>query len=1212
MKNHNEWKDNPEIFRINREDARATFVPFPDTKSALADLNESPSKRSIRADSKYLKHLNGNWKFHLSENPSQRPENFYEESFDTSGWDEIKVPGEWQMQGHDHPIYTNVIYPWTDYERPVPPNAPSVHNPVGSYKTTFSVPKEWKDREIFVSFQGVESAFYLWINGNFVGYSEDSFTPSEFDVTEHVRQGENTIAVEVYKWCTGSWLEDQDMLKFAGIVREVFVYSAPKVNIRDFEITTDLDEKFEDAVLKAKVEIGGNSGNADLFVELGLYDGRDPVQRIEKRIIPEEKTVEIRREIKNPKKWSAEDPNLYNAVLTLKDSDGTAIEAVGCKTGFRNFGIEDGLMKINGMPVLFKGVNRHEFDPRTGKNVPFETMEKDVTLMKRLNMNAVRTSHYPNDPLWLDLCDEYGLYVIDETNLETHGERDTVPDSDPRWTGACLDRLESMVERDKNHPSVVVWSLGNEAGSGTNFEKMSEWVHARDKTRPVHYEGDSSVADMTSEMYSSPDRIEKYALSDNPKPFVLCEYSHAMGNSNGGLFKYLDLFRKYPKLQGGFIWDWVDQALFMPTPLIQRVKDGNTAARVYGDILGDEEFKKAMRGYAVVENSQEFDLEEGTKIEISVKTDLPSNGNHEFVAKGGVFSLGQFSDAQGRNSVEFRVKDSESGEYVRAAFGISEDWYGKWHHVTASFEEERLILSVDGRTKDIEYSGKPVKNDVLINVGGKNLEKQPPRNISKTLTYPTVGKVEMRGPNNAFEFEFTDVETERYPSGEYLSYGGDWGDSPNDGIFCANGVVFADRKLKPQSEEVRHLYRSVIVKDADPANGKISIFNENLFTNLKDFECEWYVKENYETIDSGTLDPDIPPMTAKTVEIPFKKIEPNAGCEYFLEISFRLKEDKIWAPKGYEIAREQFRMPIEVPAKHAEPSSGTVEVSDSERSLSVKAGKVEIKFCKETGVLDSLKIGGKETFEKGIRPNFWRAPIDNDHGNEMEKRLATWRGASAERKLTGFSFEKIGNTVRIKTDFVIPTTTPSTCSVDYKIDGTGEISVSFGLAPADGLPEIPEIGVTMAMPEGFDNLEWFGRGPHENYWDRKTSAKIGKYEGKVEDQFVDYIRPAELGNKTDVRRLAITDATGDGILFEGEPVFEFSALHNSAEDLEEAMHIYELPQRKETFVRINHLQMGVGGDDSWGAKAHPEFTIYANRNYAYSFRIKPITGEKTD
>ncbi|MGC8612316.1 MAG: glycoside hydrolase family 2 TIM barrel-domain containing protein [Athalassotoga sp.] len=1015
MKNHNEWKDDPEIFRINREDAHVTLVPYPDLNSAFEDLQNPPEKRGIRVDSEYLKLLNGKWKFHLSKNPSERPVDFYKKSYDVSGWNEINVPGEWQIQGYDYPIYTNITYPWTGYENPEPPHAPTIYNPVGSYRTTFTIPKEWRNREIFISFQGVESAFYLWINGRFVGYSEDSFTPAEFDITKYVKTGENDLAVEVYRWCTGSWLEDQDMIRLSGIVRDVFIYSTPKIHMRDFEVITDLDDRYEDARLRIKVNVKRYSTDVKKTFSLEAYfydkDGKIIFSNaVKKRFLSEDEVVvPIEGDIENPQKWSAEYPYLYTLILTLKDSQGKVLEAEGCKVGFRKFEMKNDLMTINGKVIKFKGVDRHEFDPRNGKHVPAETMIKDIKLMKQLNVNSVRTSHYPNDPLWLDLCDEYGLYVIDEANLETHGVRDRVPASDPQWTNACLDRVQSMVERDKNHPSILIWSLGNEAGHGTNFRLMSDWVHMRDSTRLVHYEGDSSVADMTSEMYSPVERVEEYAKSGNRKPYILCEYAHAMGNSNGNLYKYWDLFRKYPKLQGGFIWDWVDQALYEKRP--------------------------------------------------------------------------------------------------------------------------------DGK-------------------------------------------------------------------GEYLAYGGDWGDNPNDGNFCANGIIFADRTLKPQAYEVKYVYRNILAKPVDILNGEFEIFNEYLFTNLNVFDFQWFLKENDEIINFGKMELDINPSESKIIKIPIGHVVPHHDCEYFMEFSFRLKEDYKWAETGYEISYEQFKIPFESCKLDIQKSAPKELKVEDTSNLTVTADDFLISFDKSSGFIKSLKSNGKEIISD-VRPIFWRAPTDNDRGNKMEERLKTWKN-SRNLKLIDFKWNKSAEGIKIMTIFKVPTLDPSTCLISYDIDTSCSVNLSFQLIPGEDLPEIPVIGMEFILNPGFERVMWFGRGPHENYWDRKKSARVGLYKMDVDEFFVNYIRPSEMGNRTDVRWVTLVNDNGDGLTLRGNPYFEFSALHHSIDDLENAKHPFELPERKEIFLHINYAQMGVGGDNSWGAKTHPDFTLYANRTYLYTFKFKPV------
>ena len=573
-----EWNNNPEIFQVNRLKAHSTLMPYETVEEAL---------KGDRNNSTFIKSLNGDWKFSFAENPEQRNTDFYKEDYDCSDWDEIKVPGHWQLQGYDYPQYTNVIYPWVKTEDIKPPFAPEKYNPVGSYVKTFTLPSQWEDNPVYISFKGVESAFYLWVNGDFVGYSEDSFTPADFDITPYLKEGENKLAVEVYRWCDASWLEDQDFWRLSGIFRDVFLYSTPQLHIYDFKVNTDLDEDYKDSDLVINANVINYDGEykGKLLVEGQLYDKEgNPIlnQPISMEAeMGDDKSIDLQGKafVENPLKWSAEHPNLYTLVLSLKDEDGNLLETESCRVGFRKFEIKDNLMLINGKRIVFKGVNRHEFHPDKGRAIDREDMLADIILMKSYNINAVRTSHYPNDELWYDLCDEHGLYVIDENNLETHGtwcmgqtEDEIIPASKPEWTDALIDRCNSMYQRDKNHPSVLIWSLGNEAWGGDNFIEMHKFFKDNDPLRIVQYEGIvharkwEAASDVESQMYSKVGTLEHYANSNPKKPFILCEYSHSMGNSTGNLKKYCDLFDKYPVLQGGFIWDWIDQALTATLP----------------------------------------------------------------------------------------------------------------------------------------------------------------------------------------------------------------------------------------------------------------------------------------------------------------------------------------------------------------------------------------------------------------------------------------------------------------------------------------------------------------------------------------------------------------------------------------------------------------------------------------------------------------------
>ena len=588
-----DW-ENSNKFSIGKEPSHSTLIPFETIAEALGKWEDSP----------YYKSLNGNWKFNWVNSPSERPNNFYEEDFIDDDWEEIDVPSNWQMRGYGIPIYTNVKYPYSINTKEIPKIDHS-YNPVGSYRRNFIIPSNWLEREVIIHFAGVKSAFYIWINGRKVGYSQGSMTPAEFNITDFINVGNNILAVEVYRWSDGSYLEDQDMWRFSGIYRDVYLFSTPKVHIRDHFAQCELDENYKHAILKVKVKVV-NSGKEDMKqnkIEILLLD--NDRKFVESEILTsetftvksnKEHLVKLQANIQNPRKWTSETPYLYNLILKLTSSKNQITEVEHCKIGFRKIEINsEGSFLINGKSIIFKGVNRHEHDPDHGRAIPYSRMLEDIVLMKQNNINAVRTSHYPNHPKWYDLCDEYGIYVLDECNLESHGLRLTLPESLPEWTKACVDRMVSMVERDKNHPCIVMWSLGNEAGMGENFKIMKEETLKIDSSRPIHYEGDynQEIVDISSAMYLSPKQLERNLKKNTAghrvmkvklssiKPYVLSEYAHAMGNSLGNFQEFMDVFERYPNAIGGFIWDFVDQGL-------RKVSDNGEEFWAYGGDYGDE------------------------------------------------------------------------------------------------------------------------------------------------------------------------------------------------------------------------------------------------------------------------------------------------------------------------------------------------------------------------------------------------------------------------------------------------------------------------------------------------------------------------------------------------------------------------------------------------------------------------------------------------
>ncbi len=1015
-----DW-ENLEVLQRNREPAHSTFVPFRDTGEVLDSRpQESP----------YYLSLNGAWKFHWSSRPAVRPEAFHASGFDASGWENIRVPGNWELQGFGIPIYTD-----TDYLFPAdPPRVPHEDNPVGSYRRTFELPHGWQGRRTFLHFAGVRSAMYVWVNGESVGYSQGSKTPAEFDITPYVQaDAVNTLAVEVYRFSDGSYLEDQDYWKISGIERDVYLVSAPQVRIRDFFAAAGLDTEYRDGILSVDVEIVSRdpSAHGEYSLDFELYDSMAlPVLRRSTRslsIAGEGRAeVRFRQEIPRPRPWTAETPDLYTLVLSLRDLGGNPLEAVGCRLGFRRVEITDGLLKVNGRPVHLRGVNRHEHDPETGRYVTEESMLRDIRLMKRFNINAVRTSHYPNAPRWYELCDEHGLYVIDEANIESHGmgyDPDVTLGNDPDWGAAHLDRIERMVERDKNHPSVIIWSLGNEAGDGVNFEAAYDWIKQRDPGRPVQYEQAElkSHTDIFCPMYARIHILSDYASQPRERPLILCEYAHAMGNSVGNLRDYWDVIWAEDQLQGGFIWDWVDQGIRAETP-----------------------------------------------------------------------------------------------------------------------------------------EGRP-----------------------------------------------------------FWAYGGDFGPEGTltSGNFCINGLVFPDRSLHPHIWEVKKVYQPVKVEPVDLKRGLVRIENRYDFRDLDHLAGEWSVRADDEILAEGRISGlSVPARESRTIELPLPRIQPQPGIEWFLDVSFKASEESGTLPKDHEVAWDQFRLPVEAPRIEAEERRSTKLLRRSRGSSLVLSGEeFSYAFDMEKAAWTSLKIAGVELLmQAGPSPNFWRAPTDNDFGNEMPQRQGVWKMAGRDPVIE--SVEQRQNSNR---DVIIEVTSSlpsveSRHSTVYHVFGNGDIIVSCRLTIGNmDLPNLPRLGMRMVLRGEFENMQWFGRGPHETYGDRKAGARVGLYKGTVMEQYHPYIRPQENGNKADVRWAAITNAEGVGLLVVGDPLLEVSAHHFLPEDFDpgpskQQRHAVDLKRRELVTLNVDLRQMGVGGDTSWGARPHPQYSLPAGE-YSYRFRMRPFS-----
>ncbi|MFI2433164.1 glycoside hydrolase family 2 TIM barrel-domain containing protein [Streptomyces sp. NPDC018693] len=1246
-----EWNGRIDLFRLGTEPPHTTLMPYGSVGQAMAaDRTRSPYRMS----------LDGTWKFAYADRPDDRDADFHRTDLDDSGWETIPVPSCWQLHGHDFPIYVNITYPYWGPnglgEDPQPPHAPTRYNPVGQYRRTFTVPRSWAGRRTFLHFEGVKSAHYVWINGELVGYHEDSFTPAEYDITPHLKPGTNQIAVEVYRYSDGDWLEDQDMIRLSGIFRSVYLYSTPAVRLRDFRLETPLGDGYTSAELAVTASVrdsAGGSGSGGRYtvgggshtgaatrytVDTMLYDAdghpvwsRPLRQTADLGAAPagEDVTVRAAKAVPGPRLWSAEDPYLYTAVLQLRDPAGRVIETLSHRVGLREFALKDGLMRINGRPVSFRGTNRHEMHPDRGMSLTRADMVKDIEVIKRMNMNSVRTSHYPNNPLWLELADRYGLYVVDETNLETHGIRGEYPGNHADWSAACVARAQNMVHRDKNHASVVIWSLGNEAGGGSTFVAMHDWIKSYDTTRVVQYEGDDrpAISDIRSEMYDSPATVESRARStSDTRPYVMIEYSHAMGNSVGNFTKYWDLVRRHDVLQGGWIWDFADQALTWPTPTRQLLTETGPGS-IRGEVMAaGARFDRArgVSGATIFARDPLLDLTGSLTLEAWV-TPRVTGFHQPILAKGDT----QYALKQSNQNLEFFIHGD--GQWVSASWALPDDWTGREHHIAGVFDADAgtLTLYVDGTVRATRTTTRrPGNNTAPLALG--NDADNPTREFSGTIRRARVyaralGAAELaatgRGPGDEgvrfwFDAATVKVTEERAAGKTFLAHGGDWGDNPNDGNFVANGIVTADRAHTGKAAEVKRVYQAIQVT-AGTTPGAVTLTNENLFTNLRTYQGSWALVADGKTVRHGKLTGsqlDVAPLTSKAITVPVGlPAVPAPGTEYFLELSFTTKERTPWAKPGFEVARAQLPLDAGSPSVTPVPLRDVPALTyeDGATAVTVTGDDFSVTVDKRSGVITSYEAGGVPLIVSGPEPNFWRAPTDNDRGNGQHTRNRTWRDAGRNRTVTGVRVRALGDrAVEITVDGILPTApTSSAYSTMYTVFGNAEIKVDNTLRPgAASLPYLPEVGTLLHLPARLERLHYYGRGPEENHWDRNNGTDVGLYSGTVTGQWTPYARPQENGNKTDVRWVALTDRDGVGLLATGEPLLEVNASHFTPEDLSVgARHDYQLTPREEVVLRLAHHQMGVGGDNSWGAHTHNEYKLFADRDFAYTYRLRPLT-----
>jgi beta-galactosidase len=1124
---------------------------------------------------------------------------------------------------------------------------------VGSYRHRFEVPEFWRGRRVMITFDGVSSAFYLWVNGRKVGYSQDSRTPAEFDVTDFVRPGENLLAVEVYRYSDGSYLECQDFWRLSGIYRDVTLWSVEPLHVRDFAVVTDLDGDYRDGRLGVSVEVRNSSRDGQAFsVQAALLDpeGRAaPLTLVTRgRVGPGDlATASLEAVVEDPSKWSDEKPNLYTLLLTLEDGAGRVLGVIPSRVGFREVEIRDGKLVVNGRAILMRGVNRHEHDPSTGHVMSREGMIEDIRIMKQNNFNLVRTSHYPNVREWYDLCDEYGLYVINEANIESHGmgyHPDRTLGNKPAWEKAHVDRVARMVETFKNHPSTIMWSLGNEAGDGVNFVAASEWLRGHEPTRPIHYEQAASNphVDVVSHMYQKVWDMEREAKEPDPRPLMQCEYAHAMGNSVGNLDKYWDLFRSGGRARGGAIWDFVDQGLRQPVPARQTLAD-RSASGLVGRFVGDYDEERGAEGHVVLPEAEALNLHEAVTVEAEllpvpvVKGAVNTARFNPFVSKG---TLGYALKQDGEELQLALALEGEAKPFVLST-PAPDNWYGQWHRLTGTYDGATARIFVDGRlVASEERSGRPSPGHFPVNVG-RNPEFvslltptrfREARIYSRALSETEVAEPSTRGDDGlVLWLNAADIETAAEASGGfYFAYGGAFGpaSTPSDENFCMNGIVSADRTPHPALGVIKKLQQYVHVtpvrfqREETPAEdlpesegppttpptrleAVLALQNEYDFTDLGEIAVgRWEVRADDRRLGEGSLGPlDVAPHATRELSIALPPIAPEPGVEYWLDLIFLLKSDTPWARTGHVLAWEQLALPLEAPAARLGGGLPELTVVGGPAAVEVRGPGFSAGFDPRTGLLSSLKRGDVEMLAGPLHPHFWRAPIDNDRGNRMTRASGIWRDAHRFMTVRSFRTETPAKGVaRIVVGADLPSVA-STYRLTYTVYGSGDIVIEAAFEPGETpLPELPRFGMQARLAPGFEYLEWYGPGPEETYADRR-GPRVGVYRTTVDDNYFEYSQPQETGNKVDVRWAALTNGAGVGLLAVGEPLLGVNALHYAAEDLDQALYRHQMTRRDEIYLNLDWKQRGLGGDDSWGALPHEEYRLAAEP-YEYRFRLR--------
>lgn len=1301
-----------DVYGINTEQA-STFA----TTNVVYDSVEKAIKGAKdydKAASKYVQFLTGkdqaDWSLVVLQNQALAQGDAYKDFYKTdykattNDWKtNLQLPCSWTRQGFDFSIYTNVTMPWqSKYDSNVSaPNAPANYNPVGLYRKTFKVTDDMKaaNGRVYLSFQGVESSYYVYVNGKEVGYSEDSYSPHSFDITDYLTTdgSDNLLAVEVHKFCDGTWMEDQDMYYDGGIFRDVYLYSAPLVHIQDYKVETDLDENYENATMNLNVTVANASKAAakGYKVDVRLYDQ-------DGKMFVNDMTMDLdtvpaadgdtdgsvsaagSKLVLSPELWSAETPNLYTMVLSLYDSKtGTYMGSVSQQLGFReieftksevdtngNRTTTDSEYKpitINGKQLLLKGTNRHDTDPEYGKYVPHETQEEDIKLMKQYNLNALRTSHYSNDEYLYYLCDKYGIYVMGETNLESHalmnqGEKQV------NFKNLAMDRTVTAFNRLKNRTAIVMWSTGNEnyyssSASYANgmFYDLIWYFKNNDSTRPIHSESSdgNNGTDMRSNMYPSVDTLYSRAAAN--MPYVLCEYDHAMGNAVGNLKEYWDAIRSSDNMLGGFIWDWVDQSRILSLDnlpqsyVVTEKKDGVVGSASISSVNENPDSgaltSKSANGYALFESDKYNEALSGSGKSFTVEVickPASDGADKVLIAKGDhQFALKTNSSKQ----LEFFAYYNNNWNSVTAK--KPDNWVGNWHQVVATYDKGAIKIYCDGELIGSGNGNTTIaSSSVALGVGcsadnGRSFDGEISmgRVYSRALSLEEIKAQNGTTPaiteksddvllwadfagltvdESSKPYDYyadTDAHTNLYSDeikGNFYGYGGDSGESPNDNSFCVNGLVSPDRDVQPELYEVKYQYQSVwfTADDSKLLGETIDVYNENNFLNLNDFDVTWTLTEDGKEIGSGKLsaeDTNIAGRESGSIKVPYRASMPEekkAGAEYYLNLSVQLKEDTEWAKAGHEVAYEQFQIPAEV--TKVEPTiNKNVTVDDSaEDVIKVSGTDFGFEVEKATGTLKNYVYKGETLLTSGPVPNYWRGILNNDNGNYD----GNWKNVN--KNVTASDIAVGTNDAGQKT---IRVTLASASQANlkqtmvYTVDGSGAVTVDATVdATGTSLGRYIRIGTVMELPEGYENVEWYGNGPVEAMWDREDFATVGRYSNTVSGMFYPYLDTQDTGTVTGVKWISVTNPSAKSAMaIAATDTVEASALHFTVDDLDQAQHPYELTKLDSTILTVNYRSQGTG-NKSCGADTLSAYLLPNNKAYTYEYTMVPYTTKDSD